>query len=113
MYCSTLLYCIGDDAEDTFASAEISSADRKRSAAVIAKFNAFFQVRKNVIFERARFIRRNQVEGESAEQFITNLYSLTDNCAFGDLKDDLIRDRIVVGIRDKALSERLQLDPTA
>ena len=34
--------------------------------------------------------------------------SLADNCAYGDLKNDLIRDRIVV---DKALSERLQLDP--
>ena len=62
-----------------------------------------------MIFERARFNRRNQEKGESAEQFITILYSLADNCAYGDLKDDLIRDRI--GIRDKALSEGLQLDP--
>ena len=107
---STLLYCLGDNAEDTLASTDISSANRKRSAAVIAKFDAFFQVRKNVIFERAGFIRRNQEEGKSAKQFITNLYSLLDNCAFGDLKDDLICDSIVVGIRDKALSERLQLD---
>nr|XP_039248050.1 uncharacterized protein K02A2.6-like [Styela clava] len=30
---------------------------------------------------------------------------------FGDLHDDLIRDRIVVGIRDAKLSERPQLDP--
>ena len=29
---------------------------------------------------------------------------------FGDLRDELIRDRIVLGIRDKNLSERLQLD---
>ena len=78
---------------------------------MIAKFDAFFQVWKNVFFECARFNRRNQEEGESTEQFITSLYSLADNCAYGDLKDDLIRDRIVVGIHDKALSERLQLDP--
>ena len=108
---STLLYCMGENAEDTLASTGISGEDRKRLAAVIAKFDAFFQVRKNVIFERARFNQRNQEAGESAEQFITSLYSLADNCAYGDLKDDLIRDRIVVGIRDKALSERLQLDP--
>ena len=30
---------------------------------------------------------------------------------YGDLKDQMIRDRIVVGIRDRALSERLQMDP--
>ena len=96
---STLLYCMGDNAEDTLASTDISRADRSRYAVVIAKSDAFFQVWNNVIFERARFNQRNQEEGESAEQFITSLYSLADNCAYGDLKDDLIRDRIVVGIR--------------
>ena len=28
------------------------------------------------------------------------------------MRDELLRDRLVVGIRDKALSEKLQLDPT-
>ena len=63
-----------------------------------------------MIFERARFNRRSQKPGESAEQFITSLYSLAENCAYGDLRNEMIRDRIVVGIRDEALSERLQLD---
>ena len=35
-----------------------------------------------------------------------------DNCEYGALKDDLLRDRIVVGIRDKGLSEKLQMDPS-
>ena len=49
---STLLYCMGDNAEDTLASTDISHADRSRYATVIAKFDAFFQVRKNVIFKK-------------------------------------------------------------
>ena len=108
---STLLYCMGEHAEDTLASTDISAADSTKYQNVIDTFDAFFQVRKNIIFERARFNQRSQEEGKSAEQFITSLYSLADNCNYGDLKDDLIRDRIVVRIRDKALSERLQLDP--
>ena len=108
---STLLYCMGDNAEDTLTSTDISHADRSRYATVIAKFDAFFQVRKNIIFKRAQFNRRNQEESESAEQFISSLYSLADNYAYSDLKDDLIQDCIVVGIRDKAPPERLQLDP--
>lgn len=43
------------------------------------------------------------------EQFITSLYSLAENC--GELKDQMIRDRIVVGIRDQSQSARLQMDP--
>ena len=75
------------------------------------KFDAFFGVRKNVIFERARFNRRKQQEGESAEQFIMELYRLAENCNYGELQSEMIRDRLVVGITDGTLSERLQLDP--
>ena len=50
---STLLYCMGDNAEDTLASTDISCADRSRYATVIAKFDAFFQVRKTS-FSNAR-----------------------------------------------------------
>ena len=39
------------------------------------------------------------------------LYELAENCEYDDFKDEMIRDRIVVGIRDGTLSERLQLDP--
>ena len=42
------------------------------------------------------------------EQFITSLYNLVETCDFGDLKNEMICDRIVVGIWDQALSERLQ-----
>ena len=40
-----------------------------------------------------------------------SLYCLADDFAYGDLKHQVIRDRIVVGILDQALSERLQMDP--
>ena len=44
------------------------------------------------------------------DNFTTDLYCLAEYCEFGTLRDDLIRDRIVVGIKDKKLSEQLQLD---
>lgn len=67
-------------------------------------------MRKNIIFERAVFNRRNQLEGETAEQYIMEVYKLAYNCEYGDMKTEMIRDRLVVGIRDAALSQ-LQLDP--
>ena len=39
------------------------------------------------------------------------LYRLAESCDYGDLKDEMIRDRLVVGIRDVVLSRQLQLDP--
>ena len=44
------------------------------------------------------------------EQFITSLYSLAEHCEYGEMKDETIRDHIVVGIRDRPISEQLQLD---
>ena len=41
------------------------------------------------------------------DQFITSLYTLSEHCDYGDLKDQLI----VVGLRDAKISEKLQLDP--
>ncbi len=44
------------------------------------------------------------------EQYIMELYKLAESCNYGNMKDEMIRDRLVVGIRDNALSKRLQLD---
>ena len=107
---STLLYTLGEDSEDVLSSTNISSDDRKSYSTVMEKLNDFFKIRKNVIYERARFNRRVQLADESVEHFITNLYQLVEHCKYGDLKEEMIRDRIVVEIRDSALSERLQLD---
>ena len=54
---------------------------------------------------------REQEEGEPIEVFITDLYTLAEHCSYGELHDEMIRDRIVVGIRSAKLSEKLQLDP--
>ena len=107
---STLLYCLGEDADDVLTSTNIGEDDRKEYDSVMAKFDGFFKVRKNVIFERARFNRRCQLDGESVEQYITALYRLIESCDYGALKEEMLRDRIVVGIKDVTLSERLQMD---
>lgn len=74
------------------------------------RFERYFIPRRNVIYERARFNLRSQMEHESVEEFITEVHRLAGTCDFGSLKEELIRDRLVVGLRDKKLSERLQLD---
>ena len=108
---NTLLYCLGEEAESVLKSTNITDDERKEYDTVLGKFDNFFQLRRNVIFERARFNRRCQLPGESAEQYIVELYNLAEHCNYGELKSEMIRDRLVVGILDKKLSEHLQLDP--
>ena len=107
---STLLYCLGEDAEEVLDTTRISDEDRKKYQKVIDAFDKHFKVKKNIIYERARFNQRSQLPGESADRFITEVHRLAENCEFGGMKDELIRDRLVVGIWDSALSKRLQLE---
>jgi len=41
---------------------------------------------------------------------LSDLFGLAEHCGFGNLHDELIRDRIAVGLSDKGLSEKLQLE---
>ena len=52
----------------------------------------------------------NQLPGESVEQYITELYALVETSEYGNLTNDMLHDRIVVGIRNAALAKCLQLD---
>lgn len=108
---STLLYTMGQDAEDILLTTDITAEQRRSYDAVVRKLDDHFGVRTNTIYERARFNSRSQQAGESAEQYILALYSLAENCNYDRAhKEQAIRDRLVVGIRDKKLSERLQMD---
>ena len=67
-------------------------------------------LKRDVIFERARFNQRRQEEGESVDEFVTTLHCLSEHCEYAGLRDEMIRDRIVMGVRDSILSEKLQLE---
>ena len=53
---------------------------------------------------------RKREEGEPVDAFVTDLYALAEHCSFGALHDEMIRDRLVVGLLSARLSEKLQLD---
>ena len=55
-----------------------------------------------------RGLTRRQEEGESVDSFVTFLHCLVEHCACKGLKSEMIRDRIVVGLRDANLSMKLQ-----
>jgi len=55
---------------------------RKKYDDVLAKFDEHFKVRQNIIFEKAKFNKRVQLDGESSEQYITTVHQLADTCNF-------------------------------
>ena len=109
---NTLVYSMGDEADDIMTGFGLTNDEKKEYRTVKAKFDAHFVVRRNPIFERAKFNKRSQQHGESVDSFITALYVLVEHCDYGQLRDQMIRDRIVVGVKDDALSLKMQLNET-
>ena len=104
---NTLLYTMGDEADDILLSFNLSAEDLKRYEVVKSKFENHFIAKRNVIYERAKFNVRVQNESEPVESFITDLHCLGEHCQFGTLKDQLIRDRIVVGLKKQTLIRKV------
>ena len=106
---SALIYSMGREAEHIFKSLQFDSEDDKKDYdKVLKKFDEYFIPQRNVIHDRATFHKRDQNPGETIETFVRNLYESAEHCDFLDKKEQ-IRDRLVLGILDKELSEKLRL----
>ena len=74
---------------------------------VIDKYETYCNPKKNETYERYVFNSRSQAQGEPVEQFITDLKLKARSCGYGTLKDSMIRDRIVLGVNNQRIRERL------
>lgn len=99
-----LLHIIGEKCREVY-----DQFDEKFTTVeqVLKAFSKYFKPKKNITVERHKFFTREQRELESVEQYAFELNKMAANCEFKDLCNDLIRDRLICGIRDGALRERL------
>ena len=81
--------------------------DKVKIDKVLEQFEKFSKPRENTIYEGYLFFSRGQGSGESIDKYAMVLRNMADNCEFRDLKDLLIRDRIVLGVTDNHVRERL------
>lgn len=86
--------------------------EEKKCEKVKEKFEQYFIIKRNVMFERAKLNMGKQKPGEPVDVFITDLYCLSKHCEFGALEDELVGERIVVGLQNVKFSEKLQVGPS-
>lgn len=61
-----------------------------------------------MIYERYQFNNRKQEPGESIAAYLTELRTIAKNCQHEDvIPEEILHDRIVLGIRDDKMRERL------
>ena len=81
--------------------------DKEKYDVILNKFKTFYAPKVNITCERYKFFTRSQEEGEWIDRYATALHSLARTWKFGDIRDLLIRDRIVLGVKNPRLSKRL------
>lgn len=64
----------------------------------------------NIIFRRAKLNQREQEVSDSVDSFHATLHCLTENCGYSALHEEMVRGWLVMGLREKQLSEQLQMD---
>ena len=106
---SVLIYSMDPTAEEIFNMFDVEEEETTFDE-IIDLFDGYFTPKVNVIHERAVFHKRSQLAGDNIETYVRLLYELAEHADFRD-KESTIRDRLVVGLRDRELSKKLQLQP--
>ncbi|KAB0789999.1 hypothetical protein PPYR_15712, partial [Photinus pyralis] len=104
---NSLLHCVGEEAREVFESFDLTEEEVKDPDAIIKKFEGYFVPEVNQSMERHRFNTRSQAKNENIEAYLADLRKIASNCNFGNLKNELIKDRIVCGVHDKRVKDRL------
>lgn len=98
---SLLLSVIGDRALKVFNNFTFSTeADKNKFIIVIKKFDEYFMPEKNITYEWHTFFLRHQRDGESIDTYVTDVRDLSSSCEFSTLTDSLIKDKVILGIKD-------------
>ena len=105
--CAILLHVIGKEAQEVYKTFTFEEGEVNNYQILVDKFEETFLPQANTIYERFLFNKRNQRDKESFDSFLKDIKTQVNQCAYGDMKDELLRDRIVVGITSEAMQEKL------
>ncbi len=106
-----LLTVIGEDALEVYNTVNWDAeGDKLKPDKILEKLEAAFIPKKNLTYERYRFFTRDRKEGDKIDQYVNELKQLSKSCAFEQLHDSLLKDRIVCGIADERVQEKLLAD---
>ncbi|XP_018372980.1 PREDICTED: uncharacterized protein LOC108767548 [Trachymyrmex cornetzi] len=102
-----LMHCIGEQAVDVIDTLGLTEDELKVKDTIIAKLDTYFVPKTNESVERHKLNMRIQGPTESFNDFLQDLRNIAASCNFGNMKDDLIKDRIVCGIYNAKVKDRL------
>src|SRR6218665_1896078 len=104
---AVFLTCLGGEAYDTYRSLALPAGDKKDIAKLIEAFETFCIGSVNVTYQRYLFYQRVQEANERFDKFLGEVRRMGKSCQFESMEESMIRDRVVVGVKDDATRHKL------
>ncbi|XP_063832434.1 uncharacterized protein K02A2.6-like isoform X2 [Ostrinia nubilalis] len=74
---------------------------------ILIRLDEYFIPKTNLTYERYKMFTRKQDQEETFEQYVTALKKLSQSCNFGSLRDEIVRDLFICGLRNPVLQRQL------
>lgn len=104
------LHAVGDEGLAIYNSLQLPKEENTLPSIVMDAITKYYTPYKNTTYIRWVFGSTNQIIGQSIDQYVMILKEKIRNCEYGELSDSLLRDRIIGGILDGEMRERLLKD---
>ena len=98
---------VGQNGRDILNTWTLTLAETDKINVLFEKHGAYCNPKQNVIIVRYKFNTRNQSDGETIDQYVTELKRLAKDFAYGELTSEMIRDRIVSRKNNPPAKEKL------
>ena len=105
--CGYFLLYVRQNGRDIFNTWTLTSAETDKIDVLFEKYEAYCNPKQNVTVIRYKLNTRSQSDGETIDQYVTELKRLAKDCEYGELTSEMIRDRIVCGTNNPQKREKL------
>lgn len=104
---ATFMGSIGTDAVTIFNTFKLTAEQLMKVKNIKDEFTKHFVPKVNITYERYLLHKMVQANGENFNEFLTRIQTQSTKCEFGDLKDSLVLDQVVIGVLSDKLREKL------
>ena len=108
--CCVFLHVAGAEAQKVHRTFELPSDDQDKIKPLTDAFQEYCEGKTNVTVIRYQFNSYNQAS-EPMDTYIRELQSCIAHCQYGPVENSMLCDRLVCGVRDSNLRDRLLQTP--
>lgn len=104
---ATLRSVMGKECLQIFLNLKLTEEEKSGVQTCINALEAYFKPKRNVVYERYMFNNCTQGPEETVDGYVNRLRKCASTCQFGTLTEELIRDRLVLGLLEHSTKLRL------